>query len=465
MREDTNEHGEQRWVDRRSILKPLNRRWIWLAIAVSVAVCGLLVWSQWGDTPNDHRSAFDVGWKLGAGVLAILAAVLGARRVELGEREHLRQLAADEHHRSHAEAVLRRQLDADSAAREDAVARQITELSSKASEQLGSTDAFVRIGGLTDLERLGQSHENLRQTVVDRICAYLRAPYGRTNSSEESKDQARERKLEKDVRRTAQSILIKHLRNELPQDYWPDLTVDLAGSLLIDFDFTHASVAIISFTNTTFEGVANFTNARFGFADFTSSTFLDDAVFKQVKIRSDCSFGFASFHKSAHFDAAQFKEGADFSGASFGIDNDNTVETEATDPFASVSMTRASLGSTYFYKTRFIIHAFFEGATFSGGSRAFLRTRFEQSASFEEATFLEETDLTNISYNSLNFQSAVFHKSVSLPKDRIEHLRLTGAILLPESTVWNLPAIWGESESVHLDDYEQPVRRIVPVVF
>jgi hypothetical protein len=39
--------------------------------------------------------------------------------------------------------------------------------------ELGSDEAAVRIGGLTDLERLGQNNADMRQTVVDRICAYI----------------------------------------------------------------------------------------------------------------------------------------------------------------------------------------------------------------------------------------------------------------------------------------------------
>jgi hypothetical protein len=39
--------------------------------------------------------------------------------------------------------------------------------------ELGSDKAAVRIGGLADLERLGQNNADMRQTVVDRICAYL----------------------------------------------------------------------------------------------------------------------------------------------------------------------------------------------------------------------------------------------------------------------------------------------------
>ncbi|MFD6070021.1 hypothetical protein ACFWGA_22690, partial [Amycolatopsis lurida] len=101
----------------------------------------------WGDTPADHRGAFDTGWKSAAAVLAVLAAFVTVERLRLSQREHHRQLANDE-------------------------ATHITTLSSKASEQLGSDKAAVRIGGLTDLERLAEQYPSLRQTVIDRVCAY-----------------------------------------------------------------------------------------------------------------------------------------------------------------------------------------------------------------------------------------------------------------------------------------------------
>ncbi|RCG28724.1 hypothetical protein DQ384_23640 [Sphaerisporangium album] len=87
-----------------------------------------------------------------------LAAFISVDRFRLSQREHHRQLVVDH------------------LTQRDVIARQITDLSAKASEQLGSDKAAVRIGGLTDLERLAQAHPELRQTVVDRICAYLRAP-------------------------------------------------------------------------------------------------------------------------------------------------------------------------------------------------------------------------------------------------------------------------------------------------
>jgi hypothetical protein len=54
---------------------------------------------------------------------------------------------------------------------------RITELYTKAVEQLGSEKAPVRLGGLYALERLAQDNKEHRQTIVNVICAYLRMPF------------------------------------------------------------------------------------------------------------------------------------------------------------------------------------------------------------------------------------------------------------------------------------------------
>jgi hypothetical protein len=55
--------------------------------------------------------------------------------------------------------------------------RRITELYTKAVEQLGHEKAPVRLGALYSLVRLAQDNPEHRQTVVDVFCAYLRMPY------------------------------------------------------------------------------------------------------------------------------------------------------------------------------------------------------------------------------------------------------------------------------------------------
>ncbi|MGH4019997.1 MAG: hypothetical protein ACRDT0_12340 [Pseudonocardiaceae bacterium] len=65
----------------------------------------------------------------------------------------------------------------------DATERRITELYTKAADQLGSDQAPVRLAGLYALERLAHSTVEHRQTIVDVICAYLRMPYTPPQSS------------------------------------------------------------------------------------------------------------------------------------------------------------------------------------------------------------------------------------------------------------------------------------------
>jgi hypothetical protein len=101
---------------------------------------------------------------------------LAARHAELAQRDRVQAHAEyiAETNRLHAERVA-----AD--ARVDAEARRITELYLKASEQLGSDKAPVRMAGLYALERLAQDNRGQRPTVVNVICAYLRmlAPLAR----------------------------------------------------------------------------------------------------------------------------------------------------------------------------------------------------------------------------------------------------------------------------------------------
>jgi hypothetical protein len=59
----------------------------------------------------------------------------------------------------------------------DAAERRITDLYTKAADQLGSDKAPVRLAGLYALERLANDNPAHRQTIVNVICAYLRMPY------------------------------------------------------------------------------------------------------------------------------------------------------------------------------------------------------------------------------------------------------------------------------------------------
>ena len=182
----------------------------------------------------------------------------------------------------------------------DAGERRITELYTRAVEQLGSHEAPVRLGGLYALERLGQDNPSHRQTIVNVICAYLRMPYtppadqqprpsftlsikskrlplrravsrARRATRTVIPSRAHIRRLQElQVRLTAQRLLTshtidtrpKHERNTTPANprFWEGMNIDLSHATL-NLTWSH-------FTD------LNFRNFHVAHADFSNATFL-----------------------------------------------------------------------------------------------------------------------------------------------------------------------------------------------
>ena len=158
------------------------RRWPWLLsnagiLTVTVIVAGigittLVVMLLIADgAPDTERAKLQIeALKYGLGFFAAAGAVaallVAVRRQLLAEHAH------DLSERNHRLA-----LQAQAHTETDATERRVTDLYTKAVEQLGSTDAAVRLGGLYALERVAQNNPTQRQTIVNVFCAYLRMPY------------------------------------------------------------------------------------------------------------------------------------------------------------------------------------------------------------------------------------------------------------------------------------------------
>jgi hypothetical protein len=199
----------------------------------------------------------------------------------------------------------------------DATERRVTELYTKAVEQLGSEKAPVRLGGLYALERLAQANPTQRQTVVNVLCAYLRMPYrapqgspatthptpvdtagtaataspAPTPESGEQDTTLDQRTQELQVRLAAQRILAHHLRpgpdlSHPLATFWSDSDIDLTGALLIDLDMGGCHARDVAFVGASFAGDAVFgeasfaENARFGRASFSDVGDLVGARFR-----------------------------------------------------------------------------------------------------------------------------------------------------------------------------------------
>lgn len=192
----------------------LSRRVILWASAVVVllgvgATVGLLL--AFGSGDAQQRNQLDAVRTAGTIVIGAGggAALLLAARRQRSTEIALKQKDRDQ---AHQETVAR-------AEQEDATERRITELYTKAADQLGSDKAPVRLAGLYALERLAQDNPRHRQTIVSLLCAYLRMPYAvrlDVPTRHALRDLDNGAIEEREVRVTVQQVLADHLRPMSP---------------------------------------------------------------------------------------------------------------------------------------------------------------------------------------------------------------------------------------------------------
>ncbi|MEU1883465.1 pentapeptide repeat-containing protein [Streptosporangium sp. NPDC020072] len=311
----------------------------------------------------------------------------------------------------------------------DAAERRITELYTKAAEQLGSDKAPVRLAGLYALERLAQDTPALRQTIVDVISAYLRMPYtlpaqtsrsdkiraaqraARTRTSPTSQKNGHDPHEERQVRLTAQRILADHLHYPTPPDpakrrrwqrpaapstrFWPNIRLDLTDATLIDLNFTSCRIAEARFDRANFQGHAVFEKATFQrSAGFAGANFHGHVAFVEANFQGLARFEGANFHGHAIFAKVTFQGHAEFEKANFqghSVFEETTFQRPAR--FEGTTFQRPARfegttfqGSAVFEGTTFQRSAVFEGTTFQR-SAVFEGTTFQRSARFEGTTF------------------------------------------------------------------------------
>ncbi|EOD66399.1 pentapeptide repeat-containing protein [Amycolatopsis vancoresmycina] len=309
--------------------KVLTTRAIVLAGLIVVVVALGTLWlllALFGDGTPADQAQLDVFRATGNVVLGAggaVALVLAARRQRLGELELRRkeqELAQRDHAQKHVEQVA-----ADTAAhqqrlaedaRVDAAERRITELYTKAADQLGSEKTPIRLAGLYALERLAQSTPGQRQTIVNLLCAYLRLPYA-LPAGPPPGHQGDE---EFEVRGTAQRMLANHLYpGDVPgvtrPEFWPGITLNLTRAVLCHFDFRGCRVGHVRFGGARFAGWTRFEDVEFtGYAIFGGSTFDRSANFVRARFHGRAVFRGTTFRSNAMFDEAVFSDEALFGG-------------------------------------------------------------------------------------------------------------------------------------------------------
>jgi len=290
----------------------------------------------------------------------------------------------------------------------DATERRVTELYTRAVDQLGSDRAAVRLGGLYALERLAQDHPQQRQTVVDIVCAYLRMPHADSQQ-------------EPEVRHTAQRLLVRHLRASDPDTYWPAVRIDLRGARLVDFDARHCVFGGTLLTGVVFEGTTRLDDAVFDDGlDLSGSRFTGEARLQRMRSPSLVRFDDVTFDAGVSLtdtDVAQ----ASFVGASFG---------------AAAWFDEFTVGGD----------CAFDGCRFTGAA-SFRGARFTQGVSFEHATFGADVDFHDARYDGIalyrfavftgaaSFGNATFEARVSFGRAKFHAaVEFTGATFRDKAT-------------------------------
>lgn len=305
--------------------------------------------------------AVKTGLTVGAGAAGLVALLLGARRQWLGERTQAHQ-------------------------EYDAAEKRLTELYTKAGDQLGHDKAAVRLAGLHALGRLAHDTPGHRQTITDVICAYLRMPATPSGTPTGPPDPADHQEAatppadpqELQVRATAQRILAEHLRWSRdeplpPGTFWPGIDLDLTGAHLLDLDLSRCRIRQATFDGATLEGLTRFDGATFDAeATFTAAVFTRGADPREANHRA--GFEKTLFNGTATFRATVFALRADFTGATFG---EAALFGQAE--FADRAVFRAA---------SFTAQASFGAAAFNGEA-VFRQAAFSGGVSFQQAVFAD----------------------------------------------------------------------------
>ncbi|MDG4835231.1 pentapeptide repeat-containing protein [Micromonospora sp. WMMD967] len=358
-----------------------------------------------------------------AGVGGVAALVVAYRRQRVAE--HANKLAEFAHGLAHAADLRADAAEGRAKTETDRNGiRLFNERFAKASEQLGSDKAAVRLAGVYAMAGLADDWRDGRQTCIDVLCAYLRMPY--TPPAEDSSDVgptgeaastepvhgdplARE---EREVRHTVIRLISRHLR--LAKDEptsWRGLNFDFTGAVFDGGDFSEVTFSggEVSFADATFCGrIVSFTGATFsgGGVSFAGATFSSGRVFFA---EATFSGGGVSFYEAKFSGGEVFLAVAKFSGGNLSFDRATFSGGAVFFSASTFSGAKVEFGGAMFSggRTEFI------GTTFSGGSVGFRFATFSGGrVSFRDAIF---------SGGEVDLRDAIFSGGeVDLLKARIE---------------------------------------------
>ncbi|MEV6603451.1 pentapeptide repeat-containing protein [Kutzneria sp. NPDC051319] len=338
----------------------------------------------------------------------------------------LRQQTADRtlaHNEDVAKKTQQHQERVAAATEADAKRRAVTEQYTKAVEQLGSEKAPVRLGALYALERLARDNEELRQTVVNVACAYLRMPFtiptedsamGRDEILRNARPQfdIRKGKLhpsrmtprrnpdrewrsfeEREVRLTAQRLIQDHTRTSGP-DYWGPVDLNLSRAVLINFELIYAKIGDLNLTKATFYRQAHFYGSTFASLDASGAQFGDRLWFHENTVKGAFSILDAHCHEAVSFGHSTFNSFAAFIGS---------THSELCSIYNCTFKMQANFDGMLFQKdASFHDTTFNSWAVFSKmgalARTSFQGTKFHDESKFDDAVFVGQVDFSGAAF-------------------------------------------------------------------
>lgn len=404
-------------------------------LAAVAATWGSIAWLTSAARGNASLEfdAIKTGLTVGAGIAGLAALLLGVRKQWLSEQSH-----------KHQEVVARQQ-------EHDSKERRVTELYTKAADQLGHEKAAVRLAGLYALERLGQNQIEHRQTIVNLLCAYLRMSPPEIKLEPEGDSPRRLKDLketdwneleqERHVRWAAQDILCRHLQHGQdaaapPATFWAEMDIDLSYARLIRVNFNNCTFGRADFSGATFDGKASFARVRFfEHAKFTKARFEGTARFNDASFASGASFLHAHFRRMSDFRTVRFNSSVNFYRALFGSEtsfqgsnftaglNFGGAEFLAEASFQGVTTARR----TDFSRTKFVGPVTFLNARFCSDSAtaqaSFVATQFCREANFTSSVFQGKSDFVDARFaGKTTFIAAHFYGETKFHRAQFERL-------------------------------------------
>jgi hypothetical protein len=199
--------------------------------------------------------------------------------------------------------------------------------------------------------------------------------------------------------------------------------IDFRGFSFPDVKFINPFSKPVDFTRANFSAAAIFQGVEFQLeAKFDFTQFLGDSNFEQTIFRKQVSFQSASFGNQESLNAvtflqATFSAGATFSGSIF-----NHLAQFAGSHFGTG-------GAAMFYKTSFVDHAAFTGATFEdqtvfeaefNKAAQFVRSEFSSQAKFTRSTFRGMAGFERTVFQSADFSNVGFKGDASFAESRFK---------------------------------------------